>query len=238
MDRDEKNIAMGYMRAPGNHDYKIELTTKRLIVYFGREKQEFILELVRKLSFTHRKLLLPILFSGIFTPLIVLGYFRDYIHPMFAIVLVVTGVFAFYYGWLGQLALSIHHSSGHQDFPLEQISEDMDRFVIFINQYISGKSGNYRLIYSLIQEKSKSGGLEVKYYTYDQLRAYSNLNLLPEEIEVLVIDPAKLDRHVNLVLSQEGNFLEMKEPGSLNKDSIIKRLKGKDLVEFFPPSDR
>jgi hypothetical protein len=195
----EKNIAVCYFLEEGNDRYSCKLTDQRLIIRRKNRLNEFPIQGIRSLRINHRKLLIPIVFGGVFTPLIAVGYFEGFFHPVIAVVLIISGVFTFYVGWTGQQVLTVNESQGHSDFTMENPGENLIAFIEYTNQFIENEPVEFRSLYLLAGNEDpglKMEDLPVMLYTYRQIR--NKLMSEPENEEVVIwaIDPLKTGTEV------------------------------------------
>jgi hypothetical protein len=176
----------------GNDDNSCKLTDRRLIIRRRNKLYEYPIQGIRSLGINHRKLLIPIVFGGVFTPLIAVGFFEGFFHPVIAVILIISGVFTFYLGWTGQQVLTVNESQGHSDFPVENPGENMAAFIEFTNQFIENEPLEFRSLYLMTGNENrgpKIGDPPVVLYTFRQIK--DKLMSGPQEKDVVIwaIDP-------------------------------------------------
>ncbi len=226
----ENRIAKLYFYREGDERNKCELTDQRLIAKKGRLIRDFPLETVKNIGINQRKLLIPIIFSGIFTPLILVGFFQDFFHPVVALVFIITGIFTFYVGWLGQQVMTVYHVGGHSDFSIEFNAQNILAFIEFTNQYIHNEPPELRALYVLIDKKGdqspdvlKAVALENKPDLYSYTQLIEQIQAEPGNTDYLImaIDPLKAGTEIKYELSKNRHTLRPVVKGSISRDAIL-----------------
>ncbi len=194
----EKYIAKCYLGDEEEEWNKCELTNQRLIVKKKKRTWEFILNQIKEISISQRKLLIPLIFGGVFTPLIMVGFFMDIFHPVFSLLLIISGIFIFYIGWLGKKMLTIELSSGRFDLSIDFPTYNLLAFIDYANQYIQEQPIEKKAVYTVIKEnpgeKNFIGYInenisDQAFYLYSDMKKMIDENQVPKESIIIGIDP-------------------------------------------------
>ena len=237
MEPDEKNIAICYFLKEEDENNTCELTDYRLVVRRKGKVHEFLVGQIKFLQINQRKLLIPIIFSGIFTPLIVVGFFEGFFHPVIATLFIVTGIFTFYLGWLGQKVLTIELDHGHADFPIDHEGRNLLAFIDFTNDYLEHVPIEIRSVYMFREGHKVSQGEEdissiippYELYSYQHLKEYLLANPHRSEGLIWVIDPLKTGGQIKYEFSKKEGCLKPVLKEKLNKRAVI----GKYTIHDF-----
>jgi len=226
----ENHIAICYFYRDGDEKNKCELTDQRLFVRKRKLLRDFPLETVKGIAINQRKLLIPIIFSGIFTPLIVVGFFQGYFHPVIAVLFIITGIFTFYFGWIGQQVMTVNHMGGHTDFNMEYATQNILAFIEFANQYIQNETPELRSLYALIDKKDDQSLEALKLnvlkskpdlYSYSQLKELLVDQSGSVDFIIMAIDPLKAGTEIKYELSKNEHTLKPVIKGNINRDAIL-----------------
>ena len=147
MEERESNIAKCYIHFDKDERNKCEFSDRRLQIIFKGKRSEFPIEYLASLNINQRKLLIPIILSGILTPLISVGFFKGLFHPFIALIFIIGGVFSFYVGWLGEKALTVNLINSHRDFSIKIVSDHLMEFINFVNYYLQKEPIKKRVLY-------------------------------------------------------------------------------------------
>jgi hypothetical protein len=238
VDPNEKNIAICYIQGEGDQNNACELTDHRLIVRRKGKVHEFPLEQVKSLQLNHRRLLIPIIFSGIFTPLIAVGFFEGFFHPVIAALFIVAGIFTFYLGWLGQQVLTINHGQGHTDFSMDNPGQNLLAFMDFTNDYLGDVPVEFRSVFLLSEMSDKSPQMtditmtEPPYelYSYYHLKEYLLSNPEISEQTIWAIDPLKTENQIRYEPSEDGHRLRPVLNGKIARNAIFRKYTIKEFL--------
>jgi hypothetical protein len=238
----ESNIAKCYIQYDKDEKNKCEFSDRRLnIVYRGR-RSEFPIENLVSLGVNHRKLLIPIILSGILTPLISVGFFKGLFHPFVALIFIIGGVFTFYIGWLGEKVLTVNLINSYHDFSVKLVSYNLNEFINFVNQYLQKEPIDKRVLYmEFIKDKDH---LDIKKYlskdTKDRkLFSFWNLKDMYAEGKVLpnasyiVIDPLKAGTQVKYSQDNDDQILIPRIKGDINSESVLRIIDFDEIRNLF-----
>jgi hypothetical protein len=226
----EKKIAKCYIHHDGDEKNKCEFTDRRLIVIRKGKVNEFAIENLKSVETNQRKLLIHIIFSGIFTPLILVGFFKGLFHPLSALIFIIGGVFLFYLGWVGEKVLTINLVKAHRDFSISILTHQLIAFIDYINQYITEEPIYKRVIYLEVESgegdvhglKSYLAGdnEKRKIYSYWQLRnLYLRRNLTHGKSYVM-LDPISAGTEVKYMIIPGEQGLTPVIKGPINQKAI------------------
>jgi hypothetical protein len=184
--------------------------------------------------------LIPIIFSGVFTPLIIVGFFKGYFHPVIALVFIVTGIFTFYLGWIGQKVLTVRKNSDYYDFPVDDPTPHLLAFLEFTNQYIQKAPVEWRLIYKLHDTEGRSGRTGMldpphDLYSFRDLRTLLLTYSDKSKFLISGIDPLKMDSVINYVRDMENGRLKPTLPGRINPDAIVREYTMDEFISLPVP---
>ncbi len=213
MNTPETKLAKCYIEYEGDEENRCEITDQRLSIIKKGIQYEFPIETLKSITFHQRKLLMPVIISGILTPLVLVGFFKGLFHPLLALFGIVGGVFIFYLGWIGQTTLTLNHAGEHSDFVIKNITNSLLEFAEFVNQYLSNEPVEHRSfflkIYSSIDNDQEL--IEVlndesdtkELYSYRQLHDLlhkSDTDL--EKYDFIVLNPLKMGTEVKFIKSE------------------------------------
>jgi hypothetical protein len=235
----EKKIAICYVLHENDERNKLELTDRRLIVVRKGRMTAFANENIRSLTINQRKLLIPIIISGILTPLILVGFFKGLFHPAIAVVFIIVGFFSFYMGWMGEKVITVNMTMGYQDFHVSIVSDNITGFLNYVNQYIQDEPIHKRVLYLAIEceltdEHNQNAYLkgksdDRKLYSYWQLKE----SYLSGEINAshcfIVLDPLKTGSEVKYEKQTDIQGLSPVIKGSIDKNAVIRMIRYDEL---------
>jgi hypothetical protein len=239
LDISENRIAKCYILHDNDEKNKCELTDRRLTIIRKGKRSEFAIENLKSVSVNHRKLLIPIIISGIITPLILVGFFKDLFHPIIALIIIIGGVFLFYIGWIGEKVMTINLMLTYRDFPVSIVTEHLLGFMDYVNQYIQDEPIEKRVLYldagvvlsegSDLQTCLAKDGINRKIYSYWQLRDKYHSGRLNVESSYIVLDPIKVGSEVKYHLEERDRGLNPVIKGSINADAVIKVMPSSEI---------
>lgn len=228
--KEEKNIAICYFLKEEDRTNACELTDQRLVVRRQGKVTEFLLGRIRTLRIIHRKLLVPIIFSGVFTPLIAVGFFEGFFHPVLAAIFIITGIFTFYLGWLGRQVFTVEHDQGHMDFPLENPGQNLHAFIDFTNEYLEQVPAESRSFYAF---RGPGSGMEhehpvhfvppVNLFSYQQMKEYLLEN--PGETAGMIwgIDPLKTRGQIRYEIQEGEGRLRPVMKDKIEREAVVSK---------------
>lgn len=132
-------IAAAYLREKGNEGHKIWFNQEHLhIMYHGRHRV-FEMERISRLTFNHRKLMLPLLFGSTAACLSLVAIIKLYYNPWLMMCILTAGGLSAYWGYLGKWVLTIEEDKHYTDFFLNSISPNLKAFVGYANTFTGRK---------------------------------------------------------------------------------------------------
>jgi hypothetical protein len=238
----ESNIAKCYIQYDKDERNKCEFTDRRLQIVFKGKRSEFPIENLISLHIIQRKLLIPIILSGILTPLISVGFFKGLFHPFIALIFIIGGVFTFYVGWLGEKVLTVNLVNSHHDFSIQVVSYHLSEFINFVNQYLRNEPVEKRVLYMEIIEENNHFDIR-KYLSKDAnkrlLFSFWNLKDMFEVGKVnskaryIVIDPLKSGTEVKYTRGNEDQILIPKIKGEINPEAVLRIIDIDEIRNLF-----
>ena len=238
----ESNIAKCYILYDKDERNKCELTDRKLRIFYRGKRSEFPIENLISLNINQRKLLIPIILSGILTPLISVGFFKGLFHPFIALIFIIGGVFTFYIGWLGEKALTVNLINSHHDFSIKAVSYHLTEFINFVNQYLKKEPEEKRVLYMELVDEDNVLNLR-KYLAKDaknrKLFSFWNLKDIYAEGEVnvnaryIVIDPLKSGTEVKYTQEGENHTLVPGIKGEINPEAVQRIIDFEEIRLLF-----
>jgi len=231
--------AFCYLEHLNDEKNKISLTESHLVINYRDKTDSYTLPQVKDITFGHRKAMLYLLSGGIGVPFTAVAFYRDFLDPWPTLFLLFGGVFAIYIGWRGYQVLTIHLFGLSRDYPLVEVSDNIQAFVGFaikllpMNLPLSSKSE--RMIYHITdtftwkKEKSQTHYRRRKNdkfmhaSTFDQLEGTrsKHFNGL-SHLLLLTIDPLLVNAEIRYEdLMGEGKLFPHIY-GDLNLDAVVK----------------
>ena len=128
-------IATCALHEAGNEQDKLLLGPEHLQVRYRGKIRGFALDHLRRLSFNHRKLMLPLVLGGITASLSLVAIFKTQYNPWLMLSLMLAGCLAAYRGYQGSWVLSIEEDKNYTDFYLQSISANLRAFVAYANTF-------------------------------------------------------------------------------------------------------
>ena len=242
MENNESNIAKCYIRFDKDERNKCEFTSRRLQVVFKGKRLEFPIENLISLGINQRKLLIPIILSGILTPLISVGFFKGLFHPFVALIFIIGGVFTFYAGWLGEKVLTVNLVNSHHDFSIKVVSHHLMEFINFVNQYLQKEPIEKRVLYmELVDEDNQ---VDIKSYISKDAkdrRLFSFWNLKDKYIDgnvntsakYIVVDPLKSGTEVKYIRENEDHTLIPQIKGEIHQEAVLRIMHFDEILKLF-----
>lgn len=115
---------------------KLWLTEEYIQLLYRGQLKVFNLTDVRRLSFNHRKLMLPLIAGGITATLSLVAVFKLNYNPWLTLSLLVAGCMATFIGYRGSWVLTIQEDRFHSDFYLKGISPALRSFIQYAGTFI------------------------------------------------------------------------------------------------------
>jgi len=240
----ERKLAKCYIEYEGDEGNKCEFTDQRLSIIKKGKRYEFPIESLRSITFHQRKLLMLVILSGILTPLVLVGFFKELFNPFLALLGIVGGVFIFYLGWIGQTTFTINKVGEYSDFIIKNITNPLLEFAEFVNQYISNEPEAHRSIFlkinnSITSDKElielfqdESGNKEL--YSYWQL--HDLLHKSEEDLkkyDFVALNPLKMGVEVKFVRLDGFDRLRPTVKGKISIKALLKRYTHDSAIKLF-----
>lgn len=242
MRESESNIAKCYILFDKDERNKCEFSDRRLYVIFKGKRSEFPIEYLISLTVNQRKLLIPIILSGIITPLISVGFFKGLFHPFIALIFIISGVFAFYFGWLGEKVLTVNLVNAHRDFPIKMVSNNLNEFINFANQYLKKEPIEKRVLYlevidnqdqNVINKYLAKDAKSRKLYSFWHLKDLFMGNKIDQDTRYIVIDPLKSGTEVRYNKEPDNQMLIPMIKGEINSEAVLRIIDFEGLQLLF-----
>jgi len=223
--------AIIYLKEEGNDAHKITLSDQRLIVVKSNKSHKFTRDEVKKLEINHRILLLPIIGGGIIASLSLLAIFEAYQSVFFLLTIFMTSLLLFYYGWQGELVVTIITRIKDFDFKIAGKTDNLEAFINFTNNQISDQSSSWsetKYFYFVVPE-NKAGleqilltaaeNIPFKLIEYGQLASATAACKKP--CQLIKLDPMLLRVEIKYKRDISDNKLYPYIYGPINKEAVI-----------------
>ena len=229
----EKKIAKCYILHDLDENNRCELSDRKVTVVWKGKIKEFAIEDVISVEINQRKLLIPIIFSGVLTPLILVGFFKEILPPLVGLLFIIGGIFSFYIGWSGEKVLTINQINGHRDFSMRVFTDHLIGFINYVNQYLSDEPLHERVLYLEVNKLDSERDLKVylakdavdrKLYSYWEVREQYLSGGISQGKDFIVIDPIKTGSEVKYEKDPETQELTPVIKGSISQKAVIKIL--------------
>lgn len=235
----DKAKAIVYILTEGDNKNKVLITDDQILVIRKNKKQHFALKNLSLLKSENRKMLFPLILGGIITPFAFLSYFVNFFHPWIHLLSSMSGLFLFYFGWVGKSVFSIVFKNGDElNFYLPTISKNLQAFIDFVNTLLkkTHDSGLRNLLFFEVEikyedlligkdKKSKNSQLFPLFgFTYEQLE---NAGISIYEKKVFAVNPTEAGREIKFDFDQKNNEMRPKLEGPVLEDSIVNTSKFK-----------
>lgn len=221
-------IATCYLHETGNEQNKLLLSSEHLQLRYQGRLRAFSLEHLRRLSFNHRKLMLPLVLGGIAASLSLVAIFKTQYNPWLMLSLMLAGCLAAYRGYQGSWVLTVEEDKTHTDYYLSSVTPNLQAFVTYANTFTGRRPKGVLYLplssneWSLAQTHSF---LEIN--SPRRLYYMSEISLLPPDQSV-IIPVNSLHQHVLLTwITEESTRMPLPY---LQKGS---RLPLQELKPFF-----
>lgn len=210
-------IATCYLRETGNEQHKAWLSQHHLSLLYKGQLKVFALEEIRKITFNHRKLMLPLVIGGVAACLSLVAIFKLYYNPWIMLSLLTAGCLAAYRGYQGSWVLTIEEQRGHTDFFLEGISPNLRAFVRYANTFTAHKPKGI-LYLPLSAKEWEKAQAEGSFYVRQPLRLYFGQETSltpPEKPALLPVNTLEESLHISWKKDPDKQeFQPFIEPGS------------------------
>lgn len=240
----ETRIAKCYILHENDDSNRCELTDRKLLIVRKHKRQEFPVEYLKAISFNQRKLLIPIIFGGIICPLSLTGLFTGLFHPLPSLLLIIGSIFVFYFGWQGQKVLTVYYVTGHRDFEVPVITDNLRQFLEYVNLYIQKEPMERRSYYLVIedrklvnegeQETHISGDVQQRgLYSYWQLKDRYMADSLSRQNKYIMLDPLKIGSEIRYKNSGDAGSLRPVIEGKVRREAVIRIMEYEELSAIF-----
>jgi len=182
-----------------------QLKSNELIFVKNGKVRHLPLSGMENISYIHKKLLLPLIFGGILTPLIILAIKDNSLSPGVLLPTLFAALFLLHIGWSGSDAFIVKMSKSHEEtLFFKTIPDHISKFIVFVNLFIGqqNKDRSGPVFYHTLKNHTKGES--------DDVSKPSNIGyilLTREEFDLisprpkfktLVIDPLKLSVPIRL----------------------------------------
>lgn len=217
MEDNSATIAISYLHEEGNEQNKVWLTREHLQLLYKGKLKVFPLKNINRISFNHRKLMLPLVIGGIAASLSLVAIIKLFYNPWLTLSLLTAGCLAAYRGYQGSWVLTIEEAKFNSDFFIRSISPNLKAFVRYANTFTGHKpQGILYLPLSPAQwEKSQAAGF-IKVNELKRVYFGFELSLIPSQHSVIIpIDSLHESIHIQWKKEDEsGDIFPFLHPSS------------------------
>lgn len=180
-------IATCFLHETGNEQNKLLLSPEHLQVRYQGRLRAFLLDHLRRLSFNHRKLMLPLVLGGITASLSLVAIFKTYYNPWLMLSLMLAGCLAAYRGYQGSWVLTVEEDKTYTDYYLSSVSPNLRAFVAYANTFTGRQPKGVLYLPLGVDEWNAAQEQEVLVSKSDQRLYYGQeISLIPSELPVVV----------------------------------------------------
>ncbi|GAA4832129.1 hypothetical protein [Algivirga pacifica] len=119
-----------------NDNEQLQLTSQHLIIQQKYSTKIIDLDQLKRISIDFKRLIFPIVSSGILAPLSILATMADVFPLMTGITIVIICLMAFYFGYRGTYQLNVQMHTTNYTLFIDDIDDSFKRFIKTSNQYI------------------------------------------------------------------------------------------------------
>lgn len=234
-----QSVAVYYFGRENDNNNRCLLTETTLFITGKGKTIQYPIAEIALLSINRRKMMLPLITGGIFSPLSVLAIVKNLFVPWAILSWLLLNLLLLYFGWQGYSVLTVELHGTHHDFPIRSRGNNLYAFVDFVNEYVrsTGKRRQVSALYHILSMKEWNIARESKNYApstlaqegFIHLSTGEQLPLVRErhfknhtDLVLLHIDPLKVTAALKFetVYPQEGPYPHLYGP--LNLDAVIK----------------
>lgn len=135
----ESPIAICFFGNDQDTNNQCLLTENHLSLIRKGKIATFPLDDIHHISFTKRKLMLPLLTGGFFAPLSFIAISEKIFNPWGILIWLLLNLLLIYYGWTGYNAFTVNFNGFHRDFPIKTKTANLKAFAVFVNNYLAKK---------------------------------------------------------------------------------------------------
>jgi hypothetical protein len=218
--------AVVFLYRSGNQKNKIILFENYLLVIYRGNKNAFRLEDLDKLYFTRHKILIPIVVGGIISSFSLIAIFVSYYSPLLVISILITGLLVLYLGYNGEDVLVIDLKVKQEFYPLRKVTDNLNAFVHFTNNFLKAGKNSFRwhifLPVETMTKITKEEGYPVQAFTYEQMREQKSKFAQKNDKTFVALDPFQLKSEVRFEKLAGKKELYPMIYGAINQEAIVK----------------
>lgn len=128
-------IASALLQKKNSENHRIWFNADLLQVFYRGRLRVFEMEQISRISFNHRKLMLPVILGGTVACLSLVAIFKTFYDPWLMLTLLCTGCLSAYFGYTGRWVLTIEESKNYSDFFLKSVTPELKAFVAYANTF-------------------------------------------------------------------------------------------------------
>lgn len=235
-----QSIAVYYFGRESDNNNRCLLTESALFITRKGKTTQYSVAEIALLSINRRKMMLPLIMGGIFSPLSVIAIVKNLFVPWTILSWLLFNLLLLYFGWQGYSVLTVELQGSHHDFPIKSRGNNLYAFVDFVNEYVrqpAGKSRQVSALYHILSMEEWTSAQKSKHYApaslsqegFIHLSTHEQLPLVQERyfkdqvnLVLLHIDPLKVAPALKFetVYPNEAPYPHLYGP--LNLDAVIK----------------
>ena len=235
----KSEIAICYLETLDDPRNKISLGEDQLTVVQKGNTHDFDLVQIKDIFFQQRKPMLYLIGGGIMVPFTALAFYRGFLDPLPTLILLIGGLFALYFGWIGYQVLTIQLFTHHRDFKLKAISSNLKAFVDFTLKRLPANSHlnlqKEQMIYHITTKKLWRARTNATHYQMPQEEDFIHASQFHQikgtlhnyfkgqkELLLITIDPVKVNAEIKYEDLKDSGALFPHIYGPLNVDAVEK----------------
>jgi uncharacterized protein (DUF952 family) len=226
--------AFCYLGKYGDEENKASIIKEYLWVEINGQKHIHSLGFINSLALQNQKMLYYLALGGVISSLCLVSIVTGFYEPWTVNLLLVLGLFLFYYGYRGKHFLIIVEPNNITRYFIKDYSPNLDAFISYVNKMV--KTGKATLtIYHLTTPSQWETYKNKEYYDHpsrstqgfihaslsDDLEETANLHFPGEtDLLLLTIEATRLTSELKMETARE-NKIFPHIYGVINKDAII-----------------
>jgi hypothetical protein len=224
--------AIVFLHQRNDHKNKAMVTAEDLVIVRKSKPHFYKIENIKSLSFRQRKFLLPLVAGGILTPLGIVAMFGNYFNPYIVVLLILTGIYLLYEGFVDRWSLNIQGFSNEESISLLYVSDNLRAFIDFVSGHLPHVADSTRekgYLYLVIPETlwktpDQEGPIDLgsaMYQAYTQEQwVRSKRSVDPDQV-VLVADPWRAPVRIHYENDRESGMLRPHITGLVPRETIV-----------------
>lgn len=233
-------VAVYYFGRESDNNNRCLLTESTLFITRKGRTTQYPVSEIALLSINRRKMMLPLIMGGIFSPLSVIAIVKNLFVPWAILSWFLLNLLLLYFGWQGNSVLTVELHGTHHDFPINSRGNNLYAFVDFVNEYVRQPAGSSRQVsalYHILPMKEWNAAQQTRNYAPASLSQEGFIHLSTKEqlpqvqekyfknqpnLALVHIDPLKVTASLKFetIYPDEATYPHLYGP--LNLDAVTK----------------